>query len=88
MAQSTHSGTKDRVADIVRKLLAEQGFDRAIGPDDDLADRGLSSADMVNLMLSVEEEFAIKVPDRAMRPANFRSISSIDALVRSLRPDG
>jgi len=76
---------KDRVASIVHRLFEEQGFNRPIGFDDDLADKGITSADMVNLMLSVEEEFCIKFPDREMRPANFRTISSIDALVRALQ---
>jgi acyl carrier protein len=39
-------------------------------------------------MLSVEEEFDLKVPDREMTPANFRTIARIVKLVRelSLRP--
>jgi acyl carrier protein len=85
MPASANNGTKDRVAAIVRQLLGEQGRDRRIGHDDDLAENGLSSADMVSLMLSVEEEFEVRFPEREMRPANFRTISSIDALVRSLR---
>ena len=88
MLEKAKTATIDRVTTLFAELLAKHGFGQSIGSDDDLRHAGLSSADMVNLMLSVEEEFAIKVPDRAMRPANFRSISSIDALVRSLRPDG
>ena len=76
---------KDRVTEIVRHLLEKQGLDAAVGPDDDLTDRGLSSSDLVNLMLTVEDEFGIAIPERAMRPAHFRSIGSIDALVQSVR---
>jgi acyl carrier protein len=76
--------TRDRVADIVSRLLAGHGFVQAIGPDDDLGQTGLSSSDMVNLMLTVEDTFAIKIPDQEMRPANFRSIARIDALVCAL----
>ena len=39
---------------------------------------------MVNLMLAVEAEFAVKIPDRDMTPANFRTIARIDALVGEL----
>jgi acyl carrier protein len=39
---------------------------------------------MVNLMLAVESEFGLKIPDRDMTPANFRSILRIDALVGAL----
>jgi acyl carrier protein len=86
MTERAGAASKDRVAEIVRALLAQQGRDQTIGGDDDLADRGLSSTDMVSLMLTVEEEFGVKIPERELRPANFRSIASIDALVRSLMP--
>ena len=36
---------------------------------------------MVNLMLAIEDEFGIEIPQRQMTPANFRSISTIEALV-------
>jgi acyl carrier protein len=39
---------------------------------------------MVNLMLAVETEFDIKIPDRDMTPSNFRSIAQIDKLVGAL----
>jgi acyl carrier protein len=87
MPERANSATQDRVAGIVRRLLWEQGLDRPIGDDDDLAENGLSSTDMVHLMLSVEAEFSIRFADREMRPANFRTISRIHALVRLLRPD-
>jgi acyl carrier protein len=75
----------DRIAALVRQFLAKRSVDRAVGHDDNLTDSGLSSLDIVNLMLAVEAEFDIKIPDRDMTPANFRSISRIETLVRSLR---
>jgi len=78
------STTRQRVAQLVRQLLAKRGVDRSLGADDDLGDSGLSSLDMVNLMLAVESEFDLKIPERDMRPANFRTIARIDALVASL----
>jgi acyl carrier protein len=35
-------------------------------------------------MLSVETEFDLKIPERDMSPANFRSIARIADLVRAL----
>jgi acyl carrier protein len=35
-------------------------------------------------MLTVETEFAIKIPERDMTPANFRSVARISNLVRGL----
>jgi len=77
----TNLGTTERVAGLVRQLLAKRSIDRPVGPDDDLTASGLSSLDIVNLMLSVEAEFDIKIPDRDMTPSNFRSIARIEALV-------
>jgi len=80
----TDSDLAERVAALVRRLLAKRSIDLVIGPDDDLAENGLSSLDMVNLMLAVEAEFDLKIPDREMTPGNFRSIARIEKLVRAL----
>jgi acyl carrier protein len=74
----------DGVIEIVHRLLAQRSIDRAVGYDDDLGESGLSSLDTVNLMLAVETEFAVKIPERDMTPSNFRSIARIDALVHRL----
>ena len=46
-----------------------------------LSDLGLSSLKMVNLMLSVEVEFNIAIPESEITPENFQSLASIQALV-------
>lgn len=74
-----------RVAALVRGFLAKRSIDRSVEHDDDLSASGLSSLDMVNLMLAVEAEFDIKIPDRKMTPSNFRSIACIAALVQDLK---
>lgn len=84
MLDRIHLDPTERVALLVRRLFAKRSIERAVGPDDDLTASGLSSLDLVNLMLSVETEFDIKIPDREMTPTNFRSIARIDALVRAL----
>jgi acyl carrier protein len=74
----------ERVLALVRALLAKRGIDRSVGRDDDLTESGLSSLDIVNLMLAVEAEFGLRVPERQMTPANFRSIARIEHLVFGL----
>ena len=74
----------ERIAELVSNLLAKRGIQELPEQDDDLADSGLSSLDIVNLMLAVESEFGIVVPEAKMTPANFRSMARIDALVRAL----
>lgn len=80
--------TKQRIARLVRQLLAKRGIDRVVGDDAELGESGLSSLDIVNLMLAVESEFDLTIPEREMRPANFRSVAHIEALVASLMEPG
>jgi acyl carrier protein len=80
----TNADMMDRVALLVRRTMSKQAITAPIGNDDDLRASGLSSLGLVNLMLSVEEEFAVKIPERDMTPANFRSIARIADLVRAL----
>ena len=84
MLDLTNAPSTERVAQLVRQLLAKRSIDRSVGYDDVLSECGLSSLDMVNLMLAVETEFDIKIPDRDMTPSNFRSIARIDKLVGAL----
>jgi acyl carrier protein len=74
----------DRVAEVVHRLLAERSINRPVNSNDDLRDVGLTSLDMVNLMLSVEAEFDLEIPEIHITPANFRSISTISRLVTEL----
>lgn len=78
------SSPSERIEALIRPMLAKRGIDRAVGPDDDLSEVGLSSLDTVNLMLAVEAEFDVKIPDRDMTPAHFRSVARIEALLDTL----
>ena len=84
MLYRTNTDVTDHVAQLVRRIMSKQALTRAIGRDDDLPASGLSSLGLVNLMLSVETEFGLKIPEREMTPANFRSIARITDLVRGL----
>ncbi len=84
MLDRSISSPVDRVTALVRALLAKRSVNRPVGSDEDLTEAGLTSLDMVNLMLAVETEFDLKIPDRDMTPANFRTVARIDALVGAL----
>ena len=72
-----------RILALVDAMLAKK--DRpAAGPGQDLRDAGLSSLDTVNLMLAVEGEFDLFIPQTDMTPENFRSADAIAALVDRL----
>jgi acyl carrier protein len=77
----TNEDVADRVAALVRKMLDREKINKAVGADDDLRGSGLSSIGLVNLMLSVESEFDLTIPERDMTPGNFRSITRIAELV-------
>ena len=83
MHRRNNSAT-DRVVDVVQRLLRERSINRPIGTDDDLCAVGLTSLDMVNLMLSIEAEFVLEIPESEIKPANFRSISTVASLVTAL----
>ncbi len=84
MLDHTDSAETERLVALVRALFTKRGIERHVGRDDDLAESGLSSLDIVNLMLAVEAEFDLSIPEHEMRPANFRSIARIEALIETL----
>jgi len=82
-----HTGLlRQRLAELVNELLAKHSITRAVSLDEQLTQAGLSSIDMVNLMLAVEAEFNIMIPPTEITPANFRSISTIEALIVRIEP--
>ena len=88
MSDANGQFVEKRIAGIVQRLLAEHSIDRVVAPQDDLRLAGLSSLDMVSLVLAVEEEFELMVPEGNIMPSNFKSIASISSLVETLRKSG
>jgi acyl carrier protein len=80
---------ESKIADVVHQLLRDRSIDREFAFQDNLRDVGLTSLDMTSLVLAVEAEFSIRIPDRAITPANFMSVATIGRLVATLsEPDG
>ena len=50
----------------------------------DLRELGLDSLGAVNLMLSLESEFDLFIPQDRMKPQNFRSVAAILSLMSDL----
>lgn len=73
------------VTEVVRRMLSERSITGDLTEDADLRDVGLTSLDMVDLVLSVECAFDVRIPEAQITPANFRSIAAIDALLNTLR---
>jgi acyl carrier protein len=80
-AMSDTASNHIRIEKIVAALLARRGNLAPPSVTQNLREAGLTSLDMVNLMLAVEAEFDIEIPQSAMTPANFDTIAAIDSLV-------
>ena len=72
-----------RLVEIVRQVLPENSS-LGLARDTDLHGAGLTSMAMVKLMLSVEVEFDLSIPDEDLHPDNFRSIHAVEKLVGRL----
>jgi acyl carrier protein len=83
MADRAGITARAQITGVVEALLAKRGVTSVAG-DQRLTEVGLTSLDMVNLMLAIEDEFGIEIPQRQMTPANFRTIAAIETLVSSL----
>jgi acyl carrier protein len=76
----------DRLLGLVNQILAKNSITRPLAINDPLTEAGLTSIDMVNLMLTVEAEFDIVIPASEITPENFRTISTIEALIVKINP--
>ena len=85
MTTTSAAITQNAITDVVHRMLKQRSIDRQALPEEDLRDVGLSSLDMVELVLSVESELDLTIPEAAITPRNFRSIAAIDALVTALQ---
>jgi acyl carrier protein len=79
--QNVDSGIRARITALVGDILAQNSITAAIGPDTLLVDIGLTSMDMVNLMLGVEAEFDFTIPQEQITPENFQSVQTLERLV-------
>jgi acyl carrier protein len=86
MADGSVSPRGVRISGVVQAILARRSLHAAVAALQDLREAGLTSLDLVNLMLAVEAEFDIEIPQADMTPDNFRSIDAIEALVAVLEP--
>ncbi len=74
---------------IVREIVGTRG-DLAVpvsrlATTANLFDAGLSSFGTVEVMLALEERFAVSFPDDLLTRANFASIAALCAVVETLR---
>ena len=79
--QAFDTELRNRITKLVKGILAQNSLTADIAPSTKLVDAGLTSMDMVNLMLSVEAEFDFTIPQAEITPENFQSIKSLELMV-------
>lgn len=84
MTTSFPTTTLDRIDAIVAAVAAQHNLSGSFAPTDFLVDRGMTSMAMVDLMLAVESEFDVTIPQRELTPANFQSMEALARLLDRL----
>ena len=75
------SDVQGRLLALVKSILKQNAMAADVEPATLLVDVGLTSMDMVNLMLSVEAEFDFTIPQGDITPENFQSVGTLTRLV-------
>jgi acyl carrier protein len=70
-----------RILALVKSVLEQNAMKAEIGPQTRLVDIGLTSMDMVSLMLAVEAEFDFTIPQSEITPENFQSIATLERMI-------
>jgi len=76
-----------RLLALVKSILDQNAIAAKLEPATLLVDVGLTSMDMVNLMLAVEAEFDFTIPQSEITPDNFQSVETLNRLVVSQLAD-
>jgi acyl carrier protein len=79
--QGFNSDIRDRVVSLVKNILAQNEVASDLVPGARLVDVGLTSMDMVKLMLGVEAEFDFTIAQDQITPENFQSIETLERMV-------
>ena len=77
------SDVQGRLLALVKSILKQNAIAADLEPATLLVDVGLTSMDMVNLMLAVEAEFDFTIPQADITPENFQSVATLERLVVS-----
>ena len=75
------SDVQTRLLALVKSILAQNAIAADLDQATLLVDVGLTSMDMVNLMLAVEAEFDFTIPQSEITPENFQSVETLNRLV-------
>jgi acyl carrier protein len=81
--QAFNTDVQNRIVKLVKGILEQNSLTADVQPTAKLVDIGLTSMDMVNLMLGVEAEFDFTIPQGEITPENFQSVATLQRMVMS-----
>jgi acyl carrier protein len=81
MMQNLSADVQGRILSLVTAILQQNAIAAEVQPESRLVDVGLTSMDMVNLMLSVEAEFDFTIPQSEITPENFQSVKTLELMI-------
>lgn len=81
--QALSTDVQNRILALVKSILEQNAIMAALDPETRLVDVGLTSMDMVNLMLGVEAEFDFTIPQSEITPENFQSVKTLERMIVS-----
>lgn len=85
--QAFHNDLRNRITKLVKGILEQNSLAADVTASAKLVDVGLTSMDMVNLMLGVEAEFDFTIPQSEITPENFQSVETLERMIATqLRP--
>lgn len=73
----------NKMLEKLKEILYEYTGNHEVAIDENtvlIADLGLNSLDLVDLACTVEEEFAVEIPDRVIR--DFRTVGDVLSFIR------
>ncbi|KQT12826.1 MAG: phosphopantetheine-binding protein [Bradyrhizobium sp.] len=79
--QAFDTDLRNRIIKLVKDILEQNSLTADVTPEAKLVDVGLTSMDMVNLMLGVEAEFDFTIPQSEITPENFQSVETLERMV-------
>jgi acyl carrier protein len=76
------AGVSERLGALVLQMMGPAAnLPVPVPMDAKLSDLGISSLKLVNLMLALEVEFDVSIPQAEITPENFHSLNSVAALL-------
>jgi acyl carrier protein len=84
MGETSAITPRERLILLVRKILGTQAACRPLPIDARLSELGISSIKLVSLMLAIEADFNLTIPQSEITPESFASIASIETMLGRL----